>query len=47
MQAAEVISHEGEKEPKIILDIVYNDKDNNHFKKEQNLSLSKCKKSVL
>jgi hypothetical protein len=38
MQAAEVSSHEDEKEPKVFLDIVNNDKDKNHFKKEQKLS---------
>jgi hypothetical protein len=38
MLAAEVSSHEGEKEPKVILDVVYNDKDKNRFKKESNLS---------
>jgi hypothetical protein len=44
MQAAEISSHESEK------DIVYKDKDNNHFKNKQKIVTSinpKMRKSVL
>jgi hypothetical protein len=35
IQAAEFSLHEDEKEPKVILDIVHKDKDDNHLKNQQ------------